>query len=544
MKKYVFLFLFFIVVMLESISANTLINFKTSDSLNYYYQLAIKPSQTDDFTKAYDYFIKHKTECLDANNYKGAIYDLRLLSIIQTESGFFSDAESSAIEGIALLKDIDDKDYIKSSQIGFYNQIGRIRKALKDYDASIQYYNTSLDLTTNSVEKASILNNKALVYRDQNKLDKAYNLFLLVHETALESKDTTKIATALDNLGYVAFKLNKPKALAYMEEALAMRLKTNVNYKTFPSYVHLSDYYLAQDDSLKAKEFLIKAKEVAVSLNSESYKLEALRKLIALDTASYGNAYVSLNEEKQNRQLRLENKYAARKYNYKVQEDLALQSKRKKEIAQIILVAVSIIGLLTLYLFRLRHKKETLNEVYNTEFKLSKRLHDEVANDVYQAMAQIQSNQDKDAVVDFLDQIYLKTRNISKENDIIKEEDNFSELITELISSYKNTDVNIFTKGIAAIDWQEVELLKRITIYRAVQELLTNMKKHSKAKLVALVFEKKGRKTQIKYTDDGVGTAITAVNKPRSTENRIKAIGGKITFETSPGNGFKVNLEI
>ena len=544
MKKYVFLFLFFIVVMLESISANTLINFKTSDSLNYYYQLATKPSQTHDFTKAYDYFIKHKTECLDANNYKGAVYDLRLLSIIQTESGFFSDAESSAIEGIALLKDIDDKDYIKSSQIGFYNQIGRIRKALKDYDASIKYYNTSLDLTTNSVEKASILNNKALVYRDQNKLDKAYNLFLLVHETALESKDTTKIATALDNLGYVAFKLNKPKALAYMEEALAMRLKANVNYKTFPSYVHLSDYYLAQDDSLKAKEFLIKAKEVAVSLNSESYKLEALRKLIAIDATSYGNAYVSLNEEKQNRQLRLENKYAARKYNYKVQEDLALQSKRKKEIAQIILVAVSIIGLLTLYLFRLRHKKETLNEVYNTEFKLSKRLHDEVANDVYQAMAQIQSNQDKDAVVDFLDQIYLKTRNISKENDIIKEEDNFSELITELISSYKNTDVNIFTKGIAAIDWQEVELLKRITIYRAVQELLTNMKKHSKAKLVALVFEKKGRKTQIKYTDDGVGTAITAVNKPRSTENRIKAIGGKITFETSPGNGFKVNLEI
>ena len=70
---------------------------------------------------------------------------------------------------------------------------------------------------------------------------------------------------------------------------------------------------------------------------------------------------------------------------------------------------------------------------------------------------------------------------------------------------------------------------------------MVNMKKHSHAHLVSVVFKKAKNRNEIWYTDDGRGCSLREIkqNGLTNAEYRMKEIGGKLTFETSQGNGFK-----
>ena len=86
--------------------------------------------------------------------------------------------------------------------------------------------------------------------------------------------------------------------------------------------------------------------------------------------------------------------------------------------------------------------------------------------------------------------------------------------------------------------------LKKMTIYRVLQELMTNMKKHSKASIAVLSFQTINQKLTITYKDNGVGCDLKKQNGLLNTENRIKTINGTITFESQPKNGFHVKITI
>ena len=544
MKKNLFLFLFFLLTYANNHAITLDDSKRQQDSLNYYYELALKPNSPNDFTLAYDYFLKHKTESLANNNIEGAVYDLRLLAIIQNESGFLYDAEKSSVEALQLLEVIEDNTFKTNSKIGLYNQLGRIKKALKDYKAALKYYDLALELSTNDAERSSILNNKAFIHVENEELDKALQVFKDAHQIAIASDNIKKKATTLDNLGFIKSKLNKDDGLEEMIQALEYRIDNNLIKGQFASYNHLAQYYASKGDNDKANLYLKSATDIAEKINSKAYKLESLKQLIAVGSDSIAQSYLNLKEQVDDRNLLIENKYAARKYNYELQESIALKNKKDKQLFQVILLALLIIGVLGFFLIKSRHTKSKLREVYKTEFKLSKRIHDEVSNDIYQVMVQLDSKNKDSDVVDALDKIYSKTRDISRENRVISKNDDFEEAILDLIRSFKTKDTNIITKGISTIRWNRFDTLKQITLFRVIQELLTNMRKHSKANLVAFIFEENAKNLVIKYSDNGIGTQLKSKNGLSNTENRMASIGGKITFESEPNQGFKARLSI
>ena len=210
---------------------------------------------------------------------------------------------------------------------------------------------------------------------------------------------------------------------------------------------------------------------------------------------------------------------------------------------------ITVIGLLlTIFLYfiiKSRHKKEKLQEVYFTESRISKKVHDEVANDVYHIMTKLQSDKSsKDLILDDLEHVYLKTRDISKENSIIDVHENYDALLKDLLLSYKNDSINVITKNISKMDWNSLSDLKKITLFRVLQELMTNMRKHSKASLVALTVKASGKKITIDYKDNGIGCNLIKHNGLHNTENRMASINGTITFESEPGSGFKVQITV
>ena len=113
-----------------------------------------------------------------------------------------------------------------------------------------------------------------------------------------------------------------------------------------------------------------------------------------------------------------------------------------------------------------------------------------------------------------------------------------------MIAGYKTKNVNIFTRNISEISWNSIENLKKETLYRVIQELMTNMKKHSKASMVTLQFKKIKNKAVITYVDNGVGCKLKYGNGLRNTENRMEMAGCTITFESETNKGFQATLTI
>ena len=89
---------------------------------------------------------------------------------------------------------------------------------------------------------------------------------------------------------------------------------------------------------------------------------------------------------------------------------------------------------------------------------------------------------------------------------------NYQELLKDLISNYQSSETNILIKGISKINWEGLSETKKVAMYRVIQELLTNMKKHSSATIVVFDFNKQGRKLRVQYTDNGVGSNLKKQN--------------------------------
>jgi signal transduction histidine kinase len=160
-------------------------------------------------------------------------------------------------------------------------------------------------------------------------------------------------------------------------------------------------------------------------------------------------------------------------------------------------------------------------------------------------MAKIQSAPEpNDLVLDDLEKIYNRTRDISKETSAVELDNDFNMVINDLLLSYKTEDVNVITKNNSKIDWEVLSDIKKITVYRVLQELMTNMRKHSKASIVVLSFHQIHKKITISYTDNGVGSSAVKNNGLQNAENRIKAIKGSFTFDSKVNKGFKAQIRV
>lgn len=86
-----------------------------------------------------------------------------------------------------------------------------------------------------------------------------------------------------------------------------------------------------------------------------------------------------------------------------------------------------------------------------------------------------------------------------------------------------------------------------LSVYRIVQELLNNIVKHSKATEAIVQLSYQHGLLAIAIEDNGIGISKEDGSKDgmglRSLQSRVKAMNGKIEFESSSGEGFNAYLE-
>ena len=153
------------------------------------------------------------------------------------------------------------------------------------------------------------------------------------------------------------------------------------------------------------------------------------------------------------------------------------------------------------------------------------------------------TNNPQTQILDDLEKVYLLTRNISHENNTIETGENFDAYLKNMLASFKNEQTTIIIKNIHKVGLSETTEDKQIEIYRILQEIMVNMRKHSNASLVAISFENKNNKCLINYSDNGIGVdpeKLILKSGLTYVETRIKSIHGTITFETGLNKGFKI----
>lgn len=117
--------------------------------------------------------------------------------------------------------------------------------------------------------------------------------------------------------------------------------------------------------------------------------------------------------------------------------------------------------------------------------------------------------------------------------------------IDELINQFRiaapQIKFNYYRKGNVPVLAENA----KINIFRIVQELLTNVVKHSNAKEVSLQLIKHNNSLMISIEDDGTGFDTREAKKGiglTSVESRVQILNGNLSIDTAPQNGTFISI--
>ena len=516
--------------------------------------------QKKNYNSAFYNFNKSKISFEALKDSANIVYNLIQMASIQQVNGDYYGSKETLTEALPYLK---KKDIYS---VAIHNFFGIADKELSLYSDAIYYYKEAIRQSDDNVSKFSPLNNIAVIYIEQKKYKEAIQLL----ESILQEKKISKESKGrvLDNLGFAYFKTGaNEKGLDLMNEGLKLRNETKDLYAIIGSNLHLAEFF-SQTNIQKSNSYALKAYRTATELRSIDERLKALSFLISNDSDdqnNYAKKFIFLNDSIIDIRNNFKNKFAKIKYDSKKEKDenqklrlektenlLAIQNAK---IQRIFFIG-GIIALFFLLAYGKKHYEnrnriEKIKTMQDTETRIAKDIHDELANDVFQAITYTQTQSltaenNKATLLQKLDHIYSRVRGISRENNNIDTGPNFSANLKELLSTYNTPETNVIITNIEKINWDIIDEIKKFTIYRVLQELMVNMKKHSHAPVVVVKFEIDSNNVLIDYTDNGKGCEKSEIvkNGLLNMENRISATKGTITFDTEPHKGFKVKISM
>lgn len=528
---------------------------EVNDSTYYYHKIIFSPKKGDSLKYAIPFYEKKISFYKDLNDTISIAKFKEYIANAQLLSGLPFESEQSAIEALSLLDNIPEDSVIRNSKKRISNHLGRLYRKISALENAIKYFNKAFYLNRDSIDSIAIINNIATIYMDQKEYGQAIELLNTIDDKLLPLGINAEKATALDNLGFSQSKLNFPQSLSNMEIALQARLKIGDYRNLFSSYRHLSYYYLDRNDRTTAKTYVKKVDSIADIIEDPKFKLEAISLKILLNNNIEAQIYKRISDSLQLAKQKQENKYIATKYDYAKIETLAKENELKAAKAKtrnylylfIVLLIVCIATGLFIIL-RFKHKREKVQQVIETESRISKKVHDELANGIHTIMTRLQRDLPKEIqekLIDDLDIIYKKTRNISHDISAVSGGEKYHIEIKDMLGVYQKEDRVIMIKGLTPALWVGVAKHKKITLYHVLREMMVNMDKHSQAKIVIVAFKKKYKKIIIDYMDNGVGFSKNHLSKGiglQNTENRIKTIGGTCTFNSTKGKSARITI--
>lgn len=498
--------------------------------------------------------------------------------------------ESEIILSDALLK-LKNED---SNKLKFdcYNLLASNFEKLEEYNEALQYYllaqdvlngleNEENDFDINNNYKVSLSVNIASVNEKQFQYNKAEKELESILTKDLKEKWPKDYATVIGNLGYVKTKLgNLKEGEALMKEALVLSRKSGVESSIIYKLHNLGKYYFDIKDTIQSTRYLKESLQLAEKLKSTDdvkVNLQLLSKIDKTNTSSYDKRYIAVSDSLTKVQRKNRNKYARIEYETAIVEDANKElSSRNLYLIFGVFVLVGTLGIryvvsqrkeiayrkklqkAELEFFELMQSSQiALNEAKKEEQnRISRELHDNVMNRLYgtrlqlgmlNSITNIEAEEKRLEQINSLQVIEHDIRAISHDlhTDAVASHFDFAVLLAQCVqqaSSTTKTSLNF--ESTPEINWESISGLVKITIYRIVQEGLSNVVKYADAMECSVTISQPDSATLLLIIfDNGKGFDAAVIPKGIGLSNmktRARLVKADLHIESAPGKGTRI----
>jgi len=510
--------------------------------------------------------------------------------ILSYEKDFLG-SESETIKVLSIAKELKDEYLIYES----YANLGSSLSGLGDYEKALEYHQKALlqikkieDENYKPLFQAQTLNNIGFVYLSINKFNEASQIF----EEGLKINNLKEIqpvlyTSLLDNFAYSRFKINKNEGLKDFQTALAVRDEIDDVYGKINSRIHLTEYYLSQNDTLKAIQLNSEANKLAKESHYNKEVLITLdfyTKLIPEEGLSYARDYIKLNDSLQKQERATRNKLARIEFETdEIISEKETLSNQRKIILIMSLLIISFGFLLYIILYqRSKHKELVFNqqqqesneEIYrlmlnnqedidevrsNVKRNIALELHDNILNRLASTrlnLFAISRRQDEETIKKALEhidsirvieqEIRAFSHELHRESEINKS--NFKNILEELLKNQKETysaecNCDIFFDE--AMNNMSPEI--KMNVYRIIQEAFNNINKYANATKIGLALDVDEGFLYLEINDNGTGFNVKKVKNGiglKNMKSRAEAMKGEIFIASEKGKGTNIKLKI
>ncbi len=472
-----------------------------------------------------------------------------------------------------------------------YNMMGCVLERLDDNENALKYFGYAKNelklLNANSKStkyNLSLSVNIANVYDKRNEFDKSVKELNSVLNDGIASKWPSDYANVLGNLGYSRMKSgNLEKAKPLLLKAYSISLKKGTETNILFKILNLGEYYLIKKDTTKSRDYLNRALVLGHKINATNeLKLvyDLLSKAEPQRDSYYKGKIIRLTDSLAVVQRKNRNKYARIEYETAVVEDAnkELSSKNLYLIFGVVILVAAlgvryVIGqrkeiayrkqlqAAELELFDLmRSSQVALNSAREEEQnRISRELHDNVMNKLYGTRLQLgmlNSPSIPDVEVKRLEQIdVLQTieqdiRAISHDlhTDVVASHFDYPVLLKQCVQQLSaTTQTNLHLDCAAGIDWEAVSGLVKITLYRMVQEALSNVVKYAAATDCHITISQPDASTLLlTVRDTGKGFDLATASSGIGLKNmrdRARLVKADFRIESVIGQGTRIECK-
>jgi len=480
------------------------------------------------------------------------------MAIIQEKEGDNFGSIETSLHASQFLKEKDTAHY--NFLFCNYNNLGVASLNLKNYNDAKRFNKKAFFFTKDPIDKMALGNNLAMIYHNEKNYKKAVSIYTkLLDSVGSKSEFYPRLLLNYSRSKWFEEKNYNPVHNYLLAEKLSKNLDDE--WTKDAAYAYLSAYYLNKNTD-SSKLYANKMLALAQKLDYPADQLEALQNLIKISDAphsqKYFDDYTRIQDSLVNAQNKAKNQFALIRFESEKSkaENLKLQKEkttneykilRQKIISWgIFLGTILLLSIIFLWIKRKRQRliQDADNKLQEQRLDFSKKVHDVVANGIYEVMTTIENQNDlpKEKILDKLEMMYEKSRDLSYDD---TPQQDFCEKISGLISSFDNDNTKIIIIGNDVDFWIGIDQVSKAELFQIIRELLVNMKKHSQASQVILRFIKENNSREIKYIDNGIGLSEGFAEKNGFTNirSRLENINAKLAIEES-NTGLKLSIKL
>ncbi|MFL0105332.1 ATP-binding protein, partial [Tenacibaculum maritimum] len=508
---------------------------------HYLYVIGYYFKKNNQIDSAYKYYQKSKNIYLSLQDSAKIAERLLNLAKIESDNELYFKSDSTAV--LALKYEKGKKEKKNNHLASVYNCLGINANEQKEHKEAIKWYKLAIEATNDTPKKLRYMSNMAVNYKELKKYEHSIDLYRrIMRDAYYDSLPLYSKGKIIDNYAFVKFLGGKKVEKKEFLRAQEIKRKSKDNQGLIANYSHLSDYYKVKNRK-KALRYAFEMYALSKKIKAPKDRVEAIDKILGLgqgdNIKEYALERAYLSDSIQLAKKRSRNKFVKVIYNYEEEKKLRLAARadlaetkllaeqQKKEKLILLFVGIfSVLGFIVYFFYkRAKTRKEKAEEVYKTETRLAKKIHDELASDVYHVMNKIQNRKvSNEELLEDLESIYYQTRDISHENSPIITGDSFENFLKQLFLDFTTNGCKILSKDLFKIEANTLSKEQQIVLYRLLRELLVNMKKHSKATLVVITFFKLKNSIKVQYKDNGIGAKEAVIkNGLQNMETRINS---------------------